>query len=153
MADPFRIRKAVPGDLSAVVAIERRCFNDPWSAASFRSIMRGTGLVATWDERVVGYLFARRIDREAEIVNFAVDPDRRRAGIGRALIDEVISRLEASGVQSIFLEVRASNSGARHLYAERGFAEVGKRERYYRRPVEDAVVMARNTGRFGGLRK
>jgi ribosomal-protein-alanine N-acetyltransferase len=39
--------------------------------------------------------------------------------------------------------VRESNAAARALYGSRGFAEIGRRVRYYRRPVEDALVMRR----------
>jgi len=44
-------------------------------------------------------------------------------------------------VRHVYLEVRESNAGARHLYQSLGFGEVTRRARYYRRPVEDAVVL------------
>ena len=59
------------------------------------------------------------------------------------LIEKVIDELESDGARTIFLEVRASNVEARTLYAGLAFVEVGLRHKYYRRPAEDAVVMAR----------
>ena len=153
MANRFRVRKALPDDIAAVVAIERRCFDDPWSADAFREIIGGPGLVATCADRVVGYLFASRVGDAAEILNVAVDPDQRRTGIGRALIGEVTDLLEADGVRKIFLAVRASNRAARKLYEDVGFAEVGTSCNYYGHPVEDAVVMARSIRIFKGLHK
>jgi ribosomal-protein-alanine N-acetyltransferase len=44
-------------------------------------------------------------------------------------------------VAAVFLEVRESNLPAQRLYEAIGFREVGRRRRYYQRPVEDAVVL------------
>jgi ribosomal-protein-alanine N-acetyltransferase len=40
-----------------------------------------------------------------------------------------------------FLEVRESNRPAQELYSRFGFQAVGKRPKYYRRPMESAIVM------------
>ena len=71
-------------------------------------------------------------------------PDVRRGGIGRALVQAVISALAARGVRQIYLEVRESNAGARAMYGALGFQEVGRRRGYYRRPAEDAIVLRVN---------
>ena len=42
---------------------------------------------------------------------------------------------------AVFLEVRESNAVALHLYAVLGFIPVGRRRRYYRLPIEDAVIL------------
>lgn len=90
---------------------------------------------------VAGYAVAHHAADEGEILNLAVAPAHHRRGIGRALVEEVLARLAARGVRAVFLEVRASNTAARALYAGVGFREVGRRARYYRRPVEDAIVL------------
>jgi ribosomal-protein-alanine N-acetyltransferase len=61
--------------------------------------------------------------------------------LGRALVEEAVDTLRARGVKQIYLEVRDSNAPARALYAGHGFKEVGRRKAYYRRPVEDAIVL------------
>jgi ribosomal-protein-alanine N-acetyltransferase len=43
----------------------------------------------------------------------------------------------------VLLEVRADNEVAQGLYRRRGFAEVGRRRRYYQPSGTDAVVMKR----------
>ena len=71
-------------------------------------------------------------------------PDTRRGGIGRALVQKVISALTERGARQIYLEVRESNAGARAMYGALGFQEVGRRRGYYRRPIEDAIVLRVN---------
>jgi ribosomal-protein-alanine N-acetyltransferase len=70
----------------------------------------------------------------------------RGQGVGGRLLDATIGELERRGATSTFLEVRESNAAARALYASRGFDSVGRRRNYYRRPVEDALVLRRDTG-------
>jgi len=56
-------------------------------------------------------------------------------------VEHVLSALATRGVRVVYLEVRESNGGARRLYEGLGFGAVARRTRYYRRPVEDAVVL------------
>jgi len=80
---------------------------------------------------------------EGEIANIAVAPDEWGAGIGRALLDAALDEADRRRATAVYLEVRDSNERARHLYRSRGFEEVGRRRGYYRRPVEDAIVLRR----------
>jgi ribosomal-protein-alanine N-acetyltransferase len=77
----------------------------------------------------------------AELESVAVANSVRRSGIGRALCDAVIAWAREQGAAEIELEVRTSSSGAIALYTQLGFATVGARAKYYRGPVEDAVLM------------
>lgn len=106
--------------------------------------------VATVDGRVAGYVIARRAADEGEILNLAVAPEHRGAGIGRALAERALSALAGRGVARVFLEVRESNTVARRLYARLGFHEIARRTRYYQRPAEDAVVLETALWPFGG---
>jgi len=144
MDAPYRIRPAVPADAGALAAIERRCFTDPWSEASFREALGATwtfGLVAESPRVVAGYLIARELAGSGEILNVAVTPDARRHGIGRALLEEGLRMLRQHAVGEVFLEVRESNLGAQALYVTAGFRPVGQRSAYYRNPKEDALVL------------
>jgi ribosomal-protein-alanine N-acetyltransferase len=126
-----------------VHAIERAAFSDPWSAAQLGECLTGglDFLVAERDGRVVGYVVAVRAADEAEILNLCVAPTARRAGTGRALVRAILERVAAHGARAAYLEVRDSNRAARRLYEGEGFAPVGRRRDYYRRPVEDAIVL------------
>ena len=129
--------------MAAVHAIELLVFADPWSLRDFGDCVSSdaTFLVAETAEGVSGYLVAIDAADEGEILNLAVAPGGRRQGVGRALVAEALERLAERGVHQAYLEVRESNAAARTLYAAHGFREVGRRSRYYRRPVEDAVIL------------
>ena len=118
-------------------------FSDPWSANDFAECVRSAVpfLVAEEDGAVVGYVVAHAAADEGEILNLGVAPSHRRRGVGRALVERVLALLVQQGVRVVYLEVRESNAVARRLYQSLGFGEVARRARYYRRPVEDAVVL------------
>lgn len=134
------------GELSRIADIERRSFADPWSRDSFRQLLAAS---AVWfrcaREGVgtppLGYVVAWFAADEGEIANLAVAPEARRCGIGAALLDAALAEAARRAASSVYLEVRESNVEARRLYASRGFVAVGRRTRYYRKPVEDAVVL------------
>lgn len=129
-------------------AIEQVVFADPWSLRDFRDCINAdaTFLVAETNdgEGVAGYVVALEAADEGEILNLAVAPDGRRHGVGRALVENVLATLSDRGIRQVYLEVRESNDAARALYAAHGFHEVGRRQQYYRRPVEDAIVLRRD---------
>lgn len=129
--------------MPAVHAIEQAAFSDPWSVRDFRECVGSevVFLVATSDGVVHGYVIAQDAADEGEILNLAVARARQRDGIGRALVEQTLTTLAGRGVHRVFLEVREANAAARALYAALGFEEVGRRSRYYRRPVEDAIVL------------
>lgn len=88
-----------------------------------------------------GYIVGRTVLEEGEILNLGVALRARRRGIGRALVGRLLQAYAAAGVRRVFLEVRESNLAAQRLYAVFGFTPIGRRRRYYRAPVEDAVVL------------
>ena len=138
----YRIRPATDRDLAAVAAIERDTFPDPWPEESFRSLLSHHACVVVVDDReIVGYVFGVGVEDVGEILNVAVAPAHRRQGIGRALVQHALRELVRSGVRQVFLEVRESNAAAQSLYRALAFELVGRRRRYYRRPLEDALVL------------
>jgi ribosomal-protein-alanine N-acetyltransferase len=84
------------------------------------------------------------IGEDGELLNVAVDPKFRGKGLAGQMLDAALIELGARSVRTAFLEVRESNSAARALYKSRGFIEIGRRSNYYRRPVEDALVLRRS---------
>ncbi|MCE2941310.1 MAG: ribosomal protein S18-alanine N-acetyltransferase [Gemmatimonadota bacterium] len=92
---------------------------------------------------LLGFVALRTMADEGEILNVAVAPAARRSGVGRALVRHALASAAAAGAFSVFLEVRPSNAAALTLYRSFGFVEVGRRHRYYRAPVEDALVLRR----------
>jgi ribosomal-protein-alanine N-acetyltransferase len=103
-------------------------------------------VAAVRNTEVLGYLIARVIADEAEILNLAVTPDARRRGIGSALLQAGLDHCTRHRVTAVFLEVRESNQQARALYGAHGFRAVGQRAGYYRNPPEDAMVLRLTLG-------
>ena len=141
-------RAATPDDIAAVLEIERASFGDPWSEATFRDLLRlrhAIFLVATDGARpsVCGYVIAAVVSGEAEVLNLAVARDARRRGLGGRLLDAGLGAVSERGAREVFLEVRESNAAALALYLSRGFSALTRRARYYRNPVEDALVLRR----------
>jgi ribosomal-protein-alanine N-acetyltransferase len=143
MDDRYQIRQVDLADLPAILAIERASFSDPWSRQDFADCLN-TGVPFLGAERqghLVGYIIAHYGADEGEILNLGVQESDRRHGTGRALVTAMLDALRQRGVASVYLEVRASNTVAQHLYDRLGFVHVGRRPHYYRLPTEDAVVL------------
>lgn len=132
-------------DVPAIVEIERAVFSDPWSAQSFREALGHPAVYFSCacrdDGEMLGYVVAWFVADEGEIANLAVARPEWGAGVGRRLLDAALSEAVSREVTAVYLEVRESNDRARRLYASRGFEQVGRRRSYYRRPVEDAIVL------------
>lgn len=136
-------------DVDAVMEIERRSFPSPWSPGLFLHELKVpfSRSVAAWvggggaERRLVGYLCRWLVGDEIHILNLAVAPEHRGAGIGRALVELVIAEARAERVSRVTLEVRQENASARSLYRTLGFVECGRRRNYYGRG-EDAIVMS-----------
>ncbi|NIP78444.1 MAG: ribosomal protein S18-alanine N-acetyltransferase [Gemmatimonadetes bacterium] len=140
------IRPMTAADLSQVLAIERASFPVPWTAATFRSLLRRRDAhlwAAEQGGELVGYAVAWVVLDQAELGDIAVTAAARRQGIGTRLLETVAARLAERGVRELFLEVRESNREARRLYGRHEFAEVGRRKAYYSQPREDALVLLR----------
>ena len=136
------IRRLAYSDLPAVISIERRSFPTPWSLAMFvleLSKPAGICLAATEGDELLGYLICSRYDQVWHLMNVAVAPERRRAGIARGLIGKLVE--EAGGKLPFTLEVRVSNRPAIAMYRMLGFRSAGVRPRYYQDNGEDALIM------------
>lgn len=96
-----------------------------------------------------GFTLSRHVLDEEELLLIAVHPAARRGGIGRALLEQLMTAAAARGATRLFLEMREGNPAER-LYREIGFAPVGRRPNYYRDGRGgriDAITFARNIGK------
>lgn len=140
-----KIRNMTDADVSAVAELEKLCFSMPWSENSIRSELDNPlslWLVAESNGAVCGYVGSQTVLEESDVMNVAVLDSARGAGIGSALMRELMLQLKGLGSEKLTLEVRASNLPARGLYAKLGFTEVGVRKNYYRDPKEDALILS-----------
>jgi ribosomal-protein-alanine N-acetyltransferase len=132
-------------DVDAVIATERALHPFPWTPGNFRDAL-GAGN-ACWlayrEDAFAGYGVMLVAAGEAHLLNLGVAPAWQRQGIGRCLLQFLMAEARKGDAQIMYLEVRPSNRPALALYASMGFAEVGRRKRYYpcRDGREDALVM------------
>ncbi len=143
------IRTMEREDCPGVVALETENLS-PWPetllVAEFHN-KNALLLVAEEGEIIVGWLCARVLSPEAELLKIAVLREKRRMGIAGKLLSTLCDRLLLYGCQELFLEVRAQNIGAREFYLAKGFAQVGQRRLYYRQPDDDALVLKKQIGK------
>ncbi|MBI2956090.1 MAG: ribosomal protein S18-alanine N-acetyltransferase [Acidobacteria bacterium] len=144
------LRPAAPEHIKEILAVQGEAEGAaPWSAADYASLLgaEGTVFLVAQDailERLGGFILGRAIAGEMEILNLAVAPSYRRQGLARRLVAAALARGQAQGAVHCWLEVRESNGVARAFYRALGFVERGRRPRYYRDPVEDAVMYERS---------
>ena len=131
-------------DLDAVLGIEAVSFPHPWNKTHFLQELQSSyafPLVAlSSDGTLAGYICPMLLLDEGHILDVAVHPDYRGQGIGRLLVERVITDCRAGGAEFISLEVRPSNLSAINLYERLGFIRIGQRKRYYQ-DGEDAILM------------
>jgi len=127
--------------------LERESFTDPWTARQIEMAVDDDAVIAiiaqATDGALMGYVLARAIEDEGEILSITAGPAFRRKGVGRRLLDAAISELHQRGARTAWLEVRRSNAAAHALYLGAGFVATGVRKAYYQRPPEDAIVLRR----------
>ena len=132
-------------DIEDVLAIQSLCPEiAQWTAWDYHRVAKGemAGWVAERKAAIIGFLVARRIASDLEILNFAVKPDARRQGIGGALLEEALRWAKSFDAPRAFLEVRVSNLAALRFYELYHLHTTGRRPRYYAAPIEDALVLA-----------
>jgi [ribosomal protein S18]-alanine N-acetyltransferase len=131
--------------LRAVVAIERSVNPRPWSHGLFAGELRMPTsrywVVARSGVQVVGFGGLMVTLDEGHITNFAVHEDFRRRHVASRMLLVLFAEAVGRGVRDMTLEVRASNTAARRLYAAFGFAPGGVRRAYYQDNGEDALIM------------
>jgi ribosomal-protein-alanine N-acetyltransferase len=139
------IRPMERSDISAVAAMEKSIFPDPWPHGAFEEVLAlpiGMNLVAVDDcGQLCGYLCAQAVADEIQIHNIAVTPESRRQGIGRMLLEHAECEASARGAVCAILEVRVTNTAALAMYGRMGYHRIGRRRAYYRKPVCDALVL------------
>jgi len=135
---------------AAVLALEAATQDRPLGLATLLREAAADGVVLLAhdggpDGPLVGFASARLLGDEAHVIRLAVSPDRRRRGVGRALLAGLSGWTREVGAAALLLEVRAGNAPALALYAGAGFTVEGRRSRYYP-DGEDALLLRRPSG-------
>jgi len=133
-------------DFERLYEIEQQAHLVPWSLGTLKNNQgeRYLNLKLIENNQIIGFAICQTVLDEATLFNIAILPTYQGCGFGKLLLGKLIFQLKEKGVQTLWLEVRESNS-ARFLYEKIGFNEVDIRKNYYPKPSggrENAVVMA-----------
>ena len=145
-SDDWHIAAGIASDLSAVEALQRRSFTNPWGAEAIKWELENTDVARLYVMRdasgaLAAYCACWMVFDELHINSLAVEEALRRRGIARRLLQHVLADARRSGAKSATLEVRQSNHAARRLYEGLGFHVEGVRRDYYQDPREDALIL------------
>ena len=139
-----QIRWLIRRDMPEVLDIEQQSFEFSWTEEDFLCCLRQRnciGMVAECDHRIVGFMIYELHKAKLHVLNFAVDPEFRRNGIGSQMIEKLVDKLSQQRRQEIVLEVRESNLGAQLFFKQMGFKAVLVIRSHYDDTEEDAYVM------------
>lgn len=147
MTDKLLLRPMTVADVDAVASLDARAFGESgWSRRHFVGELTESPIsifyvLADAEDNLLGYFGTWHIVDQLQLCTFAVDPDRHGLGLGSVLLSCVIRLAQRLQCHLIQLEVRASNTAARTLYANRGFVEEAVRRNFYSKPTEDGILM------------
>jgi ribosomal-protein-alanine N-acetyltransferase len=138
------IRWMIRRDMAEVLDIENRSFEFPWTEEDFIRCLRQRnciGMVAEYEERVVGFMIYELHKNRLHILNFAVHPDFRRQGVGSQMAGKLAGKLSHQRRNRIQLEVRETNLAAQLFFRDVGFRAISVLRDFYEDTVEDAYLM------------
>jgi len=139
-----QIRWMIKRDMPEVLAIEQASFDTPWTEEDFLNALRQRnciGMVAETNDSLVGFVIYELHKQQLLLLNLAVHPQYRRRGVGRQLVERLISKLSQHRRDKITLEVRERNLPAQLFFKALGFQAVRVLRGYYADTGEDAYVM------------
>ena len=132
-------------DLNKIYDLELESYDFPWTKEILRDciLYKYDSFVVFFNENLVGYIIAKITYPETHILNLTVKKSFRKKGIGRSLIELLISEARLRNSENIILEVRVDNIQAQSLYKKLNFEIIGTRKDYYESENgrEDAYVL------------
>jgi ribosomal-protein-alanine N-acetyltransferase len=160
----LNIRAMKDSDIDSVYTMETDLYSTPWSIDTIRScVLVGYDCrvlemshCSDHSERydplqikngnnpiVAGYIISRLAENICHILNFCIATSLQSKGFGRKLLQTVLDSVSKHPhINTVVLEVRASNGTAIHLYTTMGFEQVEIKKNYYNDyPVEDAIIL------------
>ena len=145
----MRFRKMSKADLPRILEIEAQGYNYPWKEPIFHDCLNAAHydcwVSEDTEDKITAYCIVSTAVGEATVLNLCIDPIMRKQGLGRKFMLHVIDTAKAKKAESVFLEVRPSNTAGIALYESMGFNEIGTRPGYYKTENgerEDAIMMA-----------
>ncbi len=122
-------------DLNLISSILNSDFDDFWTHSVLKDELQSVNSLyfkATIDNEIVAFAGIKIILENCDLMNIVTKKSYRNRGIGKSLLDYIISNCKSLNLASITLEVNETNSIAIHLYEDLGFEKIGIRKNYYK---------------------
>jgi len=134
-------------DIDEVMVVELLAYAFPWTTGNMRDCLKSgySCWVYLQGSRIIGHAIMSVAVGEANILNLCIHPDMQGRGLGRRLLEQMLTLARQQQADTAFLELRSSNRTASNLYDVMGFNEIGVRHNYYpaKKGREDAILMAK----------
>jgi ribosomal-protein-alanine N-acetyltransferase len=138
------IRWMIRRDMPEVLRIETDSFEFPWTEEDFVRCLRQRnciGMVAEFDDSVVGFMIYELHQERLHILNFSVATEFQRCSVGSAMVQKLVSKLSPQRRNRIVLEVRETNLAAQLFFRDMDFRAVSVLHDFYEDTAEDAYLM------------
>lgn len=153
LLNPLEVRfePMTAATLDAVIALELQAYAHPWQRRNFSDCL-DSGYQAQLllaGDTLLGYFVAMKGFEEVHLLNIAVAPGHQHQGWAHVMLDALALWARGQGIQWVWLEARAGNTRAIHVYKAHGFRYVGRRKAYYpahQGTREDGLVMSLHLG-------
>ncbi|QDT32505.1 ribosomal-protein-alanine N-acetyltransferase [Thalassoglobus polymorphus] len=139
-----QIRWLIRRDMPDVLRIEKSTYGHPWTDEDFLTCLRQRnciGMVAEYDQKIVGFMIYELHKSRLHILNFAVDPDYRRHGIGTQMTLRLVDKLSQQRRNEILIEVRERDLETQLFFKQQHFRAVCVLRSHFDDTEEDAYTM------------
>ena len=129
-------------DLCAVQILDQRAFSPVWQnsrnllEAAFEQAAIAT--VAEDDSGVIGYQISTSSSTGGHLARLAVAPEAQARGVGRALVNDLLSQFQRRGALRVTVNTQIDNLASIKLYERAGFKQLGELYPVYL--LEDCIV-------------
>lgn len=137
----IKIERLIKEDIPQVVLLEEQFLGETLGTEMFENEINNESicfLTAKDNQKVLGYIGAYVVAGDLEILNFVVDEQFQRTGIGTLLLNELLNKYPDA--KTVVLEVREQNEKGINFYKKNNFNVISKRKHYYKNG-DDALVM------------
>jgi ribosomal-protein-alanine N-acetyltransferase len=130
------IRQYDQRDFATLFKLDQACFPPgiAYSKTMLKYFLAQPGaecLVATADERIVGFILTEENPPLGHVVTLDVNEKHRRAGVGSALLRESEANLTFRGVRTVLLETATTNAAGIAFWERHGYRKEAVLKNYY----------------------
>ncbi len=139
-----QIRWLIRRDMEDVLRIEKSTYGQAWTDEDFLTCLRQRnciGMVAEHDQKIVGFMIYELHKSRLHILNFAVDPECRRGGIGTQMVLRLIDKLSQQHRNEILIEIRERDLETQLFFQKQSFKAVCVLRSHFDDTEEDAYTM------------